>query len=113
MARKESASEKENADLFWAIRGGGGNFGVVTQFEFGLQPVGPEVLAGLLVFPLQQGHKFCPGIEKYEIRAGRTERLDRDAQRRRLCRFFRRLSMAKRSLCLRSFMPAMLPQARN
>lgn len=45
------ASEKENADLFWAIRGGGGNFGVVTSFEFRLHPVGPEVLAGLIVHP--------------------------------------------------------------
>lgn len=47
-------SEKENADLFWAIRGGGGNFGVVTQFEFKLYPVGPEITAGLIVFPIAQ-----------------------------------------------------------
>jgi len=52
--RKLHASEKENTDLFWAIRGGGGNFGVVTQFEFQLHPVGPEILAGLLVFPFKQ-----------------------------------------------------------
>jgi FAD/FMN-containing dehydrogenase len=52
--QKRPVSEKENTDLFWAIRGGGGNFGVVTQFEFQLHPVGPEVLAGLLVFPFQQ-----------------------------------------------------------
>ena len=52
--RKLGTSEKENADLFWAIRGGGGNFGVVTQFEFKLHPVGPEILAGLLVFPFKQ-----------------------------------------------------------
>lgn len=39
------------ADLFWALRGGGGNFGVVTQFEFALHPVGPEVLSGLIVYP--------------------------------------------------------------
>ena len=43
-----------DADLFWAIRGGGGNFGVVTAFEFVLHPVGPEVLAGLMVFPHDQ-----------------------------------------------------------
>ncbi|MBW3660948.1 MAG: FAD-binding oxidoreductase [Gemmatimonadetes bacterium] len=43
------ASEFENPDLFWAIRGGGGNFGVVTSFEFELHPVGPEVLSGLVV----------------------------------------------------------------
>ncbi len=46
------ASSAENPDLFWAIRGGGGNFGVVTSFEFDLHPVGPEVLAGLIVHPL-------------------------------------------------------------
>jgi FAD/FMN-containing dehydrogenase len=46
------ASEQENADLFWAIRGGGGNFGVVTSFEFRLHPIGPTVLAGLVVHPL-------------------------------------------------------------
>jgi FAD/FMN-containing dehydrogenase len=48
------ASEQENPDLFWAVRGGGGNFGIVTNFEFQLHPVGPEVLAGLLVFPYEQ-----------------------------------------------------------
>jgi FAD/FMN-containing dehydrogenase len=47
-------SESENQDLFWAIRGGGGNFGVVTQYEFRLHAVGPEVLAGLIVFPMEQ-----------------------------------------------------------
>lgn len=52
--KKLRASEKENADLFWAIRGGGGNFGVITEFEFKLYPVGPEILAGLLVFPYKQ-----------------------------------------------------------
>jgi FAD/FMN-containing dehydrogenase len=46
------ASAHENADLFWGIRGGGGNFGVVTSFEFNLHPVGPNVLAGLIVHPL-------------------------------------------------------------
>jgi len=45
-------SASENSDLFWGIRGGGGNFGVVTSFEFRLHPVGPEVLAGLIVHPL-------------------------------------------------------------
>ena len=48
---KVSASEGENSDLFWAIRGGGGNFGVVTSFEFTAHPVGPEVMAGLIVHP--------------------------------------------------------------
>lgn len=53
-AKRVRASAKENPDLFWAIRGGGGNFGVVTVFEFQLHPVGPEVLAGLIVFPFEQ-----------------------------------------------------------
>jgi FAD/FMN-containing dehydrogenase len=46
---------EEDPDLFWAIRGGGGNFGVVTLFQFALHPVGPEVTAGLVVFPAEQG----------------------------------------------------------
>jgi FAD/FMN-containing dehydrogenase len=44
-------------DLFWALRGGGGNFGVVTSFEFELHPVGPEVYAGLVVYPFAQAQK--------------------------------------------------------
>ncbi len=48
------ASHEENADLFWGLRGGGGNFGIVTEFEFELCDHGPEVLAGLLLHPLER-----------------------------------------------------------
>ena len=48
------ASEDDNPDLFWAIRGGGGNFGVVTSFEFQLHETGTEVLSGLIVHPFDQ-----------------------------------------------------------
>lgn len=49
------ASPSENPDLFWAIRGGGGNFGVVTEFEFALHEVGPIIHFGMLFWPLDQG----------------------------------------------------------
>ena len=45
------ASAEENSDLFWGLRGGGGNFGVVTSLEYALHPVGPTILGGLLFFP--------------------------------------------------------------
>jgi FAD/FMN-containing dehydrogenase len=51
------ASAASEPDLFWALRGGGGNFGVVTSFEFQLHPVGPEVYAGLVVYPFAQAHQ--------------------------------------------------------
>lgn len=55
-----------NADLFWAIRGGSGNFGVVTMFEFQLHPVGPLVYGGLVVFPLEQAKDV---LSKYRAAA--------------------------------------------
>jgi FAD/FMN-containing dehydrogenase len=47
------ASATENADLFWGVRGGGGNFGIVTEFEFRLNPLGPMVLAGPIYWPME------------------------------------------------------------
>ncbi len=49
------ASQVENADLFWGVRGGGGNFGIVTRFELRLHAVGPTVYSGLLLWPLDEG----------------------------------------------------------
>jgi FAD/FMN-containing dehydrogenase len=49
--RQVTASPIDHADLFWAIRGGGGNFGIVTSFEYQLHPVGPSVLAGRIFYP--------------------------------------------------------------
>jgi FAD/FMN-containing dehydrogenase len=48
------ASVSENADLFWGVRGGGGNFGIVTDFEFRLNPVGPSVLAGPIFWLMEE-----------------------------------------------------------
>lgn len=48
-----TASEDENAELFWGLRGGGGNFGVVTAFHFRLHPIGPMVLGGMLLYPAE------------------------------------------------------------
>ncbi|HEX9241278.1 MAG TPA: FAD-binding oxidoreductase, partial [Anaeromyxobacter sp.] len=58
------ASPTENEELFWAIRGGGGNFGVVTSFEFRLHPVGPEVLAGLIVHPFSNAKQLLQGYRR-------------------------------------------------
>jgi FAD/FMN-containing dehydrogenase len=53
-----TASEHSHPDLFWGIRGGGGNFGVVTSFEFQAHDLGPELLCGLIVHPIESGREF-------------------------------------------------------
>jgi len=60
-----TASERENGDLFWGIRGGGGNFGVVTEFELGLHPLGPIVLAGLALWPIDSAQDVIRGWRDY------------------------------------------------
>ncbi len=52
------ASAQENADLFWAVRGGGGNFGIATSLEYALHPVGPVIAGGLVAHPLQNGQSM-------------------------------------------------------
>ena len=59
------ASERENADLFWGLRGGGGNFGIVTSFEFKLHPLGPEILAGMVVWPLTEAPKVLAFLREF------------------------------------------------
>ncbi|MTJ03493.1 MAG: FAD-binding oxidoreductase [Sediminimonas qiaohouensis] len=56
-----TASAEQNADLFWAIRGGGGNFGVVTRFDYRLFPLGPEVFFSFVVYPLEEGRQVLRG----------------------------------------------------
>lgn len=51
------ASATENPDLFWGLRGGGGNFGIVTSFEYQLHPLGQPALAGLIAYPLPQARQ--------------------------------------------------------
>ena len=63
------ASEDENPDLFWAIRGGGGNFGVVTSFEFQLHPVGPEILSGLIIYPQAKATELFPKYRRFVAEA--------------------------------------------
>jgi FAD/FMN-containing dehydrogenase len=55
-----TASEGENADLLWGLRGGGGNFGVVTSFQYRLHPVGPVVLGGMLLYRGERAAELLP-----------------------------------------------------
>ena len=60
-----TASRDENRDLFWGIRGGGGNFGVVTSFEYRLHPVGPTVLAGPIFHPLEAAREVLAAYREF------------------------------------------------
>jgi FAD/FMN-containing dehydrogenase len=60
-----TASAQENKELFWGIRGGGGNFGIVTEFEFRLHPLGPMVLGGLAMWPIEQADEVMRAWRDY------------------------------------------------
>ena len=63
--RVVTASEQENQDLFWGIRGGGGNFGIVTEFKYRLHPLGPIVLAGLAIWPIERAPQVMRSWRDY------------------------------------------------
>ena len=67
--RKLRASADENRELFWGLRGGGGNFGVVTSFEYRLHPVGPTVLAGSVVYPGSQAREVLRFYSDFSLKA--------------------------------------------
>jgi FAD/FMN-containing dehydrogenase len=59
------ASEEDDPELLWGLRGGGGNFGIVTAFEFALHPVGPLILAGPIFFPGEQAREILTGFREW------------------------------------------------
>ena len=59
------ASAEENSDLYWAVRGGGGNFGIVTGFEFGLHPMQREIVGGDVVFPIERARELLEFFGEY------------------------------------------------
>ncbi len=63
------ANETENADLFWGVRGGGGNFGIVTEFEFRLNAVGPTVLGGPIYWPVEQAPRLLRFYREWSAEA--------------------------------------------
>jgi len=68
-----TASEKENSDLFWGLRGGGGNFGIVTSFEYQAYPVGPQVTAGVVIHPMERAREVVGFFREFS--AGASEEL--------------------------------------
>lgn len=70
------ASADENADLFWGIRGGGGNFGVVTNFEFGLHEMDRTVIAGDIIFPIDRLREIMGFYADYSLGAPNELSLD-------------------------------------
>ena len=63
------ANEREHPDLFWGLRGGGGNFGIVTSFTFELQPLGPMVLAGMVAWPMEDAPRVMGFLREFIAQA--------------------------------------------
>ena len=83
------ASEKENEDLFWALRGGGGNFGVVTSFEYQLHPV-KDIVAGIFFYPIDKVRDVFSSTATSWRRRRRSWASSRRSRLRRRCRSSRR-----------------------
>jgi FAD/FMN-containing dehydrogenase len=64
-----TADERSHPDLLWALKGGGGNFGVVTSFEFRLHPVGPDIWFLLTFYPFEVGRKVLETLRSYMLQA--------------------------------------------
>ena len=64
-----SANETENSDLFWALRGGGGNFGVVTSFQFKLHELGPEIMAAQVFYPIEDAKQVLKFYREFTSNA--------------------------------------------
>ncbi len=88
------ASADEHADLFWGVRGGGGNFGIVTDFEFRLQPLGPEVMAGPVVLANDGRARRAPLLPRLDRRL--PGRADDDRRAAEGARAGRRSARARR-----------------
>ncbi len=63
------ADKDNHADLFWAVRGGGGNFGIVTKFEYQLHPFGPTVVGGMILYPMEQAKEVMQHYRDYVQKA--------------------------------------------
>jgi FAD/FMN-containing dehydrogenase len=67
-----TVTEADEPDLTWALRGGGGNFGIVTRFEFATVPMPGPVLAGMLAFPMEDGARILRAYREWALDAPRT-----------------------------------------
>ena len=63
--RRVTASDNENADLFWGIKGGSGNFGVATSFEFRVHPVGPAIFAGMTAYAIEDASHVLANVRDF------------------------------------------------